>query len=222
MVYSREFDAQPRGWYLDEVAPRYDVRVSVSEVASPCETGRDVYLRRVAGVAVGDSPALSIGRLVHESFMLPFRREWGNYLEVREEWLRRMEELGVDEDSLRVYEKVLEAGYLYSRRAREEGVPVRVEPVIPGDALGLTNVKPDLLAGYTPVEIVVASNGGGWLWRKRLALAGYALAVEAWFRSPVDWGVVVGVKLSGGDVRLEWRLVKVTTRLRREFLERRD
>ncbi len=221
MLHSRGFEAEPRGWLFDEVGPRYGVRVSVSEVTTPCRTGRDVYLRRVAGIRSPENTALTVGRLVHEAFMLPFRLRAG-YGEAVEALREKLRELNVDDDAAGVYERVLEEGYLRYRVALEEGLPVEAEPAIPGDALGLGTVRPDLLVGYTPVEVVVAGNGGTWWWRKQLALAGYAMAVEAWTRSPVDYGVVVGVRIQGGGVGFEWRLVRIDSRLRRRFLDRRD
>ena len=221
MLHSRGFEAEPRGWFFDEVGPRYGVRVSVSEVTTPCRTGRDVYLRRVAGVQAPEAGALTVGRLVHEAFLLPFRHG-GGYLEALEALRGRLRELGVEDSAAKVYERVMEEGYTRYRVALEEGVPVAVEPGIPGDALGLGTVRPDLLVGYTPVELVVAGSNGSWRWRKQLALAGYALAVEAWSRSPVDFGVVVGVRVRGDSVGFEWRLVRIDSRLRRRFLERRD
>ncbi len=222
MLVSGLFDAEPRGWWFEEVAPRYGVRVAVSEVASPCRTARDVYLRRVAGLQAGDGGgALTVGKLVHEAFMLPFRLG-GRYEEARRELVETLRGLGLGDEAAGVYMRVLEEGFVRYRVALDEAVPVLVEPKIPGHVLGLANVRPDLLVGYTPVEIVVAGNNGGWFWRKRLAVAGYALAVEAWTRSPVDYGVVLGVRIRGGDVGFDWRLVRVDSELRRMFLERRD
>jgi len=46
--------------------------------------------------------------------------------------------------------------------ARVEGVPVSVEPRIPGRPVGLSDyVKPDLVVGNVPVEVVLAGRGNG-------------------------------------------------------------
>ena len=67
---SRRVEVHPelRGWNWSEapVAPIYDVPLGLAEVAGRyCPTGRDVYLRRVAGVKVRSNVAMEEGRLLH-------------------------------------------------------------------------------------------------------------------------------------------------------------
>ena len=55
----------------------------------------------------------------------------------------------------------------------------------------------------------------------KLALAGYALALEASLETAFDYGVLVYVS-NNGDVRVDWEPVYISTSLRKEFIEARD
>jgi CRISPR-associated protein Csa1 len=56
---------------------------------------------------------------------------------------------------------------------------------------------------------------------KELALAGYALAIEAWTGHPVDYGVAIYINLNGESM-LGWRVARIDDSLRRAFLDARD
>jgi len=69
---SRRRDIHPelRGWSWSEppMAPVYEAPLGVAEVAGRyCGSGRDLYLRRVAGVRVDPSLPMLEGRLLHEA-----------------------------------------------------------------------------------------------------------------------------------------------------------
>jgi len=212
--------AEVRGWRFDVVGGRFRARPSISEVTSPCPTKRDVYLRRVLHVYM-DSQVLRLGRAVHEVFLLPFRYrgrdvEWlygvfrrclKDYTDLRGYW--------------KVFESVFRKSLALSMIAEEEQMPISVEPYIPGGAIGLSDfVRPDLMVGFMPIDITL-SLGGNSLERKELALAGYALAIEAWSGNPVDIGITIGISINS-DVRFQWRVVRIDDSLRRRFIEARD
>lgn len=209
-----EVYAEVRGWRLDIVAPRYRYRPSVSEVTDPCPTWRSVWLRRVGGVRV-EAGVLAVGRLVHRAVLEALRRRFEplRLLANPPEWLE-----GAAREYpwlLRLYEEAV----VLAKASVYDGVPVAVEPPIPGAPVGLSDVvKPDVLVGFIPVEVVY----GNGLERKRLALAGYALAVEASMGHPVDYGVVMQVRVRGGEPRIDWHVVALDDGLRRRFLEARD
>jgi len=184
-----------RGWDWQLLQPRYKARPSVSDLTSPCPTKRDVYLRKVLGVRL-ESEAMSKGRAVHEAFMAPFK---GVELETEDPLLKR----------------VYEEAKVRKAAAEEEGIPVEVEPEIPGHSVGLSSaLKPDFLVGFIPVEVVY----GNGLERKKLAVTGYALALESWIGHPVEVGIVVSVT----DKKTYWNVVRIHEGLRRRFLEVRD
>ncbi len=63
--------------------------------------------------------------------------------------------------------------------AREEGIPISVEPAIPGAPIGLSDIiKPDILVGFIPVELVTSSPTEELINRKDIAITAYALAIE--------------------------------------------
>ena len=190
-----DFVVNTRGWDWALVQPRFRARPSVSDVTSPCPSKRDVYLRKVLGIRA-ESKAMSRGKEVHEAFMAPFRGEERDY----------------DDPLLR---RVYEEGKLRKAEAEAEGIPVSVEPEIPGSPIGLSSVlKPDFLVGFIPVEVVY----GNGLERKKLAVTGYALALESWTGHPVDAAVVVSVT----ERKTYWNLVRIHEGLRRKFIEMRD
>ena len=102
-------------------------------------------------------------------------------------------------------------------------LPVSVEPSVPGGSVGFADVvRPDLLVGLIPVEVVFGSPETLYGSRKELAVAAYGLAVEAWTGNPVDYGVVVYVRDVGGMPALDWRVVVLDDGLRRRVLRERD
>jgi len=59
-----------RGWNWDEppLSPVYETRLAIYEVANQyCETGRDLYLRRCAGLRPRPNPAMEEGRYLHSA-----------------------------------------------------------------------------------------------------------------------------------------------------------
>ncbi len=186
-----------RGWDWSLFHVNVPVRPSVSDVTSPCLSKRDVYLRRVLKLRPS-SPLLERGKSVHEAFMAPFRGEERNF----------------DDELLKaVYEEAM----LRKRIADEEGIPYKVEPELPGSVIGLSSVvKPDFLVGFMPVELVYGGNGN--VERKKLALAAYALVIEAWTGLPIDAGTIISVTDNG----IKYLLVRIGDYYRKKFLEERD
>lgn len=211
--------AELRGWRWRAVGPRRAFMPAVYEVASPCPTRRDAYLRRVLGLRPAGGGVLEAGRAVHRAFLEPFR------LAARGE--PTSESLGAVKSRVlrglsgwvrRVASAAFEWGASLASRWAVDGrvPPVSVEPSFPGSPIGLSDVvRPDLVVGVAPVELVLG-NGVG---RKALALAAYAMAVEACTSTPVNYGVVLSVSRDGST---RWRVVLIDDELRREFLDARD
>lgn len=214
-----------RGWMRDVVAPRYRARPSISDVTSPCDTKRDVYLRRVLGIRMPDSEVLVLGRMVHEVFFTVFnnrRDSLEDMIKDLNDLLSRYGELSRKYGNAiaRLYRKVVGL-YLQSI---EEGLPISVEPTVPGAPIGLSDfVKPDLLVGLIPIEVTTSrsSNTVDDVDRKEIALAGYALALENWLGHPINFGVVINVRLND-EVRLDYKVVPINDPLRKAFLDLRD
>lgn len=236
-----EVGEELRGWRWSEppvAPPPVDVRVSVSDVANGyCDSKRAVYLRRVLGVREEPTPPLRFGALVHAVFvktLVRLRRlieegvvrGWELLQHFDAEGL--VKSLGGDERALELarFLAVQAAARLdeVSSKFRAEPeslaarvVPVLAEYVVDGRPLGLTVVRADAVAYDVVLEVKVGEERE----EHALALAGYALAVEADEEIPVDRGLLVYVKFNGG-VRVHARPVAIGEGLRRRFLAERD
>ncbi len=223
---SEQVSADIRGWRFDMVSPRYRYHPTVSEVTSYCPTHRDLYLRRVQGIRVEEKHRGAVfGLVAHEVFLHPFRlvdRGVHDVEALAAARRRLLRELGVRGD--RFMEEVYNLGVALALQSLVDGgIPLRVEPQIPGAPVGLSDVvKPDLLVGFIPLEVTTAHPDSLYGRRKELAVAGYALALEAWTGVPVDYGVVIYLRERDGGPWLEWRVVVVDDSLRRRFLRERD
>lgn len=210
--------AEVRGWKYDVIGPRYNARPSMADVCSPCPTKRDVFLRRVLKARV-DSELLALGRAVHEVFLYPFRCRGQDVERVIHGFRRLLRELREVKKHWSFLSEVFRRGLALATISEEEQIPLSVEPRIPGAILGLSDyVKPDLLLGLMPVDIVLNGNS---FERKELALAGYSLTIEAWTGHPVDVGIMISIRLNS-SASIVWRVVRVDDPLRRRFLELRD
>lgn len=212
-----------RGWRFDVVGPRFLARPSVSDVSSPCPVKRDVWLRRVARVRV-DSGLFSFGRAVHDVFLYPFRfrdSDIGFVVRGFERLLHGFN--GFLRDYREFFRRLFRKALALALYSYEDGVPISVEPTIPAAALGLSDfVKPDLMVGFIPVDIALAPSSDRGFERKEIALAGYALAIEAWTGHPINYAVALYISVRDQEPVLSWRVIRVDDSLRRLFLETRD
>lgn len=219
-----------RGWNWDRppLRPRAYLGLGVSEVAYRyCETRRDAYLRR-AGVAGEQTQPLLEGGLVHAVFKAAaddVQRElalgasgWEAYERLAARAPERLAQLGVDAAErpwlLDLYKRLALAW------CAEERAWALAEYRVDGWCLGLSrNLRVDALAEG---GVVVEVKYGRPQHFHRLALAGYALALEAYLDVPFDYGILIYVSNGSGRAQLSWEPVYISTQLRREFVEERD
>jgi CRISPR-associated protein Csa1 len=219
-----------RGWNWDRppLRPRAYLGLGVSEVAYRyCETRRDVYLRRV-GVSGERTQPLVDGSLVHavlEAAASDVRRElalgasgWEAYERLSAGAAERLSKLGVDAG------RQLWLVDLYKRLAlawcADEWAPAFTEYRVDGWPLGLSrNLKVDALAEG---GVVIEAKYGRPHHFHKLALAGYALALEAHLEVPFEYGILLYVSNGSGRASVSWEPVYVSTALRRGFVEERD
>ncbi|MCE4603916.1 MAG: type I-A CRISPR-associated protein Cas4/Csa1 [Aeropyrum sp.] len=236
IAYSNPVSPELRGWRWESppVKPRAYLGLGVSEVAYRyCPTFRDLWLRR-QGVRGEASGRVEAGVWVHEAFhraardlrMLLSRGlpPWRAVLVLAG---RRAEELPREVRELYRYLVVMWAGESASAlMTGGEGLswlPWLSEYTVDGSLLGLSRrLRVDALGeGGAVVEVKY----GRSLWRHRVGLAGYALALESQLEVPVDFGVIVRVEDLGGGgrpPRLSIEQVYIDDQLREEFLEARD
>jgi len=219
-----------RGWGWDRppIRPRAYLGLGVSDVAYRyCPTKRDVYLRRLGVNGEVSGPVLN-GSLVHAVFHAAaqdVRRElvlgrtgWEAYERLSYKAVRRLKGLGVD-----VYRDAWLLD-LYKRLTlswcSDEWMGPLTEYRVDGSVLGLSsNLRVD---GLVELGVVAEVKYGKPQEFHKLALAGYALALEAEMEVPVDYGVLVYASQYGRSVRLYWEPVYLSSSLRNSFLEARD
>ncbi len=165
-----------RGWDAPGVGPALP-----SDLASRCPTGRDVYLRRRAGIGLVSGP-MRAGARVHEEALGVWRSVVASGREGLLESLGRVSSVG----GLWAVSSAFR--WLQVRKV----LPVLVEPLLPGWA-GVSSARPDLVFGVVPVELVNSRPGSPSWDRKRLVLAVYGMVLEFVHGVPVDYGFVVSL-----------------------------
>ena len=239
-------EEQLRGWNWDKppIKPRAYYGLTMADVTSRyCPTRRDVWLRRVKGIKPrGDSRPLAIGRAIHAVFhaahtlFLEAATRTSDPGEVYDYTIqhgrRRLRELGVDIDSepwaWRLYRRLALAlagtmavytAWHPGSRGYEQMMWI-TEQHVDGTPIGLSkNLRVDAYNGSVLVEIKYGKPNTG----HQLALAGYALALEANHETPVDYGLILyinGVPETHPSITIEPRYI--SNALRRLFLDQRD
>ena len=236
--YGDPVPGELRGWRWDEppVRPRAYLGLGVSEVAYRyCESFRDLWLRRVRGVNGARSDAMSTGLLVHEVFHAAagdLRRLLGRGMEPWDAALVLLSRAGRGRGwpgwAVGLYKTLVSmwAGESSGSSLLYGGVgagwlPWLSEYMVDGSPLGLSSrLRVDAVEG---AGVVVEVKYGHGDWRHRVGLAGYALALEAAFEVPYDYGVIVRVEgVPNGRPRIRVEPVYIGEELRRRFLENRD
>jgi len=218
-----------RGWNWDRppLRPRAYLGLGVSEVACRyCPTGRDVYLRRM-GVGGERTQPLVDGSLVHAVFhaascdvrreLLAGARGWEAYERLAASAAERVRGLGASDGQLEWLVDLYKT--LALTWCAEESPWLFTEYGVDGTVLGLSrSLRVD---GLAEGGVVVEVKYGAPRQFHQLALAGYALALEANLEVPFDYGVLIYVRCNG-RVSISWEPVYISTGLRAEFVERRD
>ena len=238
----RDSDPVPgelRGWSYDypPVKPRAYLGLGVSDVAYGAVCGwRSLWLRR-RGVRLERTPAMEAGLMVHEAFhrasadlrrlLARGARPWEAVERLVSRARSRMPG-NAPWWAVELYRMlvVIWAGEaagasLYYGGEGLGWLPWLTEYRVDGSPLGLSRgLRVDALG---EAGVVVEVKLGRPSWWHRLALAGYALALESYLEAPVDYGVVVGVQdLETGRPRLLVEPVYLSPDLREEFLRARD
>lgn len=225
-----------RGWSWDRppLKPRAFLGLGVSEIAWGSECGFRSLWRRRRGLSVGVSESMRIGLTMHEVFHRASRdlrrliargvEPWHAYVALYSTTERKFKE-GWARELYRIV-LMLFAGEASGAKALYGGegagsMPWLTEYMVDGSPLGLSRrIRVDALgeAGLL-VEIKYGRNGR-W---QQLSLAGYALAMEAHYESPIDYGVLIHV--SGPPRRrpvIGVEPVYLSQDLREEFVLARD
>ncbi|RLG82964.1 MAG: type I-A CRISPR-associated protein Cas4/Csa1 [Thermoprotei archaeon] len=229
---SDPIDEELRGWnwYSPPLKPRAHLGLGVSElVYGVCPTRRDLWLRRVAGVEPRPTRAMAVGSAVHTLFHESARdvarllasgeTPWDaacRLMVSSEKRVRRL--LGFNSWASSLYRAFVLA---WCSSAAELGsAPWVTEYSVDGSPLGLSRrLRVDAVAD---AGVVVELKYGSWRESYPVALAGYAMALESYLETPVDYGVVILVDRVEERPRVEIEPVYIDNHLRNEFLQVRD
>ncbi len=235
-----------RGWRWDQppLRPRAYLGLTMSDVTSRyCSTRRDLWLRRIKSVKIESIPRhMEVGAIVHYVFHIAnklfleastryndpctvydymienSKREFkAHNIDIeREPWswklYRRLAHTYVGSMALRTIWHPGSKGY--------EGLIWITEHHIDGSMLGLSqNLRVDAFGEGVVVEIKYGRPQDF----HRLALTGYALALEANYEVPVNYGLIIYVNGVLEDcIRISVKPYYLSTYLRKQFIDERD
>lgn len=240
-----------RGWNWDRppLAPIYDVRLGVYEIAGQyCDSGRDVYWRRVGKVQAPPNPAMVEGQVLHAviaelvlnakrtiyvhgteciaalmALEVPELPEWVPE-EVRAELREKVALLWAFEHRrvvVRVQDVLARQPHIGPDGLAALALPVVVEQKLDGRFLGLSShLSVDAFAFSEPM--IVDIKFGERRDFHRLTTTGYALVVESLYEYPIDLGCIVYPTFRGGRVYIERDFHLIDDELRQWFIEARD
>jgi len=101
-------------------------------------------------------------------------------------------------------------------------VPMTVEYPVDGSLVGLSRTL--RIDAVLPPAILVELKTRAVKHDHEVALAGYALAYESQYETPINYAVIVNLRFNRGwrDFKIYERIVLISDALRSEFLEKRD
>ena len=231
----------------------FSFRLSLSDVANGfCETGRFVYVKYVVKAREKVNWRVKRGSLIHKVYAEAVRvaksavydgvvdsdefkvRFMGEGERVRAEVLKGYGDVPRAElifDKLWSYAADVYASSLVRARSKSPylsldslaylTVPLTAEYPIDGGLIGLTGaIRVDaLLHPNIMVEVKTREFHPDY----ELGLAGYALAFESQYETPVNFAVLAQVRLTdNGSFKLYERIIRLDDQLRTRFIERRD
>jgi len=234
-------DESLRGWSWDRppVKPRAYLGLTISEVAYRyCPTRRDVWLRRRMGVKPVENDAMFKGRILHEAlnhayrvayrYMVRGEPGWLIYEKVKNYWRDLVKQYKVNNGLNILIEKIYKSAlitilgeYEYEAIVNGEYAPpaLLTEYRVDGTPLGLASgLSIDALAE----KIIVDFKFGTPRDFHKIGLAGYALALEAEYEIPYDYGMIIYFSERNNGFKITYIPVYISNNLRRLFLEERD
>jgi len=240
-----------RGWNWDQppLAPIYDVRLGVYEIAGQyCDSGRDVYWRRVGGIQAPPNLLMVEGQVLHAiiarlvleakrtiyvhgtdcvavlmALEAPDLPEWVPE-EVGAELREKVALLWAFEHRrvvVRVQDVLARQPHIGPDGLAALALPVVVEQKLDGRFLGLSShLSVDAFVFSEPM--IVDIKFGERRDFHRLTTTGYALVVESLYEYPIDLGCIVYPTFRDGRVYIERDFHLIDDELRQWFIEARD
>jgi CRISPR-associated protein Csa1 len=232
-----------RGWSWSSppLLSPYEVPLGLAEVANAyCQSGRDVYARRVLGETPEPNEKMLLGGALHAAL-----RDWTVHAkktlyicgaERPEKAMREIRafpdpnlpEVGslvsyqADAIEFRLREALGQFPRIKTDALVAQVLPVTLGAMLDGAFLGLSRrLSTDLLNLGEPciLNIIFDDHERDF---HPLTLAGYALVLEAVYEFPVDVGVTIYASIEDSRLRIEREFTVLGDELRMEFIEIRD
>lgn len=228
-------------WSAPPLLSPYEVPLGLSEVANAyCETGRNIYARRVLGIEPEPNEKMILGSDLHDTlrgWIVHAKRslyecgaenvedavhEIRTFPEPDLPEARTLVEYESDAIEFRLREATSQFPRIQTDALVAHVLPVTLGQMLDGSFLGLSKrLSTDLLNIGDPCILNIIFND-----EKRdfhpLTLAGYALVLEAVYEFPVDVGITVYASFHDGRLRIERQSTVLGDELRMEFIEVRD
>ncbi|MEZ0289869.1 MAG: type I-A CRISPR-associated protein Cas4/Csa1 [Sulfolobales archaeon] len=233
-------DEDLRGWNWDKqpLKPRAYLGLSVSEISSIyCRTRRDLWLKRKLGVKLEPNEQMIRGLVIHEAISKAVSEilrhlfnqtpVWEIYEYVKSRW-REIKTANGSTDLRRLAERVYkhtlftllgEISYNTIIHGAKTPIPILSEYRVDGSNLGLS---PSLSIDVLTENVIIDFKYGSPRNFHKLALAGYALALESDTETPWDYGVLVYISDLEDGLRVEYKPVYIDNSLRKWFVDERD
>jgi len=232
---SDPIEEELRGWnyHMPPIKPRRYFSLSMSDVAYKyCLTKRDVYLRKVLKVQGEQKPALALGQAVHDvikhvsdelaKLSASGLKPW-DALEILFMKSRKVAREVCPQQFIKYCEEVYKAyalDILSDTSDSTSFLPVISEFKVDGSPLGLS---PRLsVDAIVQLSFVVEFKVGSFQEFHKLALAGYALALESALELPIDFGALIYVNGINSSPEFKLEVNYISPDLRKEFLDARD
>ncbi|MBE8540198.1 type I-A CRISPR-associated protein Cas4/Csa1 [Geoglobus acetivorans] len=233
-------------WEKPPVEPATTTTISVSDINGFCPTRRDIYVKYILRERPSLNPYMLRGiachRLIKETITSVKKAVYSGFRtgsEVIDEFYSNhaipekiSRDTGVDfRELLSLYRflviqsaaKIDDVVSKYPNSDSENiaglTFPPIIERKIDGRPVGLSpNLSVDV---FTPFSIIMDFKTGIERYEHRLALAGYAIAIEADDETDINFGCLIYIRL-GDHLHFTQEEFVITDELRREFLEIRD
>jgi CRISPR-associated protein Csa1 len=228
-------------WSAPPLLSPYEVPLGLSEVANAyCQTGRDVYARRVLDASPEPNEKMLLGGALHGAL-----RDWTVHakktlyqhgaedIEAAIVGIRAFPDPDLpearaivsyeaDAAEFRLREALSQFPRIQTDALVAQVLPVTLGQMLDGAFLGLSRrLSTDLLNLGEPCILNIIFDD-----EKRdfhpLTLAGYALVLEAVYEFPVDVGVTIYANFKRGRLQIEREFTTLGDELRMEFIEVRD
>ncbi len=229
-------------WSAPPLLSPYEIPLGLAEAANAyCQTGRDVYARRVLGASPEPNEKMLLGGALHgtlRAWIVHAKKTLYHHgAENPEEAMREIRAFPdpvdlpearaliayeADATEFRLREALSQFPRIHTDALVAQVLPITLGAMLDGAFFGLSRrLSTDLLNLGEPCILDIIFND-----KKRdfhpLTLAGYALVLEAVHEFPVDVGITIYANFENDRLHIERDFTTIGDELRMEFIEVRD